>query len=561
MQMLFALTCLAIGVSLVDPQIRIRQRPPEGGDRVLLTASNLSCDGVFKTPNINTGAYTPHHPVALRVNGASRKYYQIDGANSDIYEFNEPSLSACNTALASITQATVAQNWGAYPVVSNGGGLIPGEVTGYTGVYGLHYDEQRGYLWIGWSNGYVNIPPGNAFAAASFGASTLSRVGCYALNARTNTVGMPMQASGVIKIPDWFLTQVGISTSNNLGVGVGGIFASTTSLNSYGPSIEAIPMPSGNSCTAGVDNFLATGTVLARYPTNTTGPHCAQTSGHTIGCTPVSAPTPPYHAQSSFTGYGYSLYEVDWDPYGGHGWWGSDSPTYGNWYDDGVKTGVIYSMLMPSGGLSTTVSASPAPTYDAVPFYPETTFTVPATMTRDGNHIRVSDVIWVQTCTPGSTGGAGCVTTNNNHMSICSVTAVNTGTGSVTCGITGSDAGDLTGRSDYRAVVGGAVWHGVIYAHGTKFSSRSTLRLQIYNPQSFAAVVAGGNTYDPVYAEEIDLTTFVTQYGCPSCGTAGINPNAAFPAATLVDNTNRKIVLFFRNPDGITAMGMVFSVN
>jgi hypothetical protein len=83
--------------------------------------------------------------------------------------------------------------------------------------------------------------------------------------------------------------------------------------------------------------------------------------------------------------------------------------------------------------------------------------------------------------------------------------------------------------------------------------SRRDFRIQTYNPASFTSVLAGGNTYDPVYVEEASITNgtyeWVPQFGCPyaACTIRGIDEgsNVPRPTAVLVDNVNKKVILCF----------------
>lgn len=507
----------------------------------VLTQADLSVAGVFLTPDINSGGgYTVNYPVAMKVVGSTRIYWILDGGGN-ISEFNEPAvLSPPGTPLASIVQAPGTIAWGPFPAVTNSANAIPATPSVFA--WGLNYDPVTGYLFLNWSGAYSGLPFGlNSIAAASFGASSLVGVGNWTINQRSGTVGMPMSASGVINIPSWF-TAAYLPAGQRLGVGLGGAYGSISLANSYGPSIEAIPMPAGNPMTPGVDVELPPGTVLLRYFNNPTGPSCA---GHGIGCVPPVAPTNPNPAQMAFNKYSMDQFNDDWDPYAGHGWWNSDAGGVGNWYDDGVKTGIIYSMSSPSGWINTTISASPAPTISGTgtagdPYI--VNFTVPTIDFNDGTNIQVGDALWIQTCTP--IGSSGCELDNLRYVSQVEVIAINTSTNRITAVITSVDFGSGT----HLPVVGGIVWGGVIYAHATPQPSRVTFLMQIYSPFTLTPVV-GGNTYDPIYNSEFTLSGpggMVNYFGYPGGASPGVKFPGSLPTNVLVDNVNKKIILVYR---------------
>src|SRR4051812_17427364 len=64
----------------------------------LLSTSDISCAGVFLTPGVQTGGFTPSagYPVAFRYEAdGKRHYFMVDGTGH-ILEFSEPTLSPCN---------------------------------------------------------------------------------------------------------------------------------------------------------------------------------------------------------------------------------------------------------------------------------------------------------------------------------------------------------------------------------------------------------------------------------------------------------------------------------
>ncbi len=529
----------------------------------LLTTSDLTCAGMFLAPNMGTGNFSVTYPIAVKVSGASRSYYTVSGNNQtgvkpSIAEFAEPvSLSPCNTAVASIVTSEYTTLWD-FPAVAAEGNYVPG-VDSYSQIWGLNWDAVHSYLWINWVSGYVNIPPSNSFAAATFNGDHMTLVGCWALNAHSGSVGQSHGGSGVITIPDWFV-DAHLTAGRTIGVGMGGRIASGgTSPNSFGPSLEAIPAPAGNPCTANTNTFLSAGTVLARYTGNpsSSGPTCDGNNGYTLGCDNSSRPpTGLQPARMAYATQSMNAYGVDWDPYGGHGWWSSWAGGPGNWYDDGEKTGLVYAMAVSAGWLYQTVLASPAPTVS----YPNVTFSITSTSTHDGHHLAAGDVIWVTTCRVGV--DTHCVSDNNDDQAFVTVDTVNTSTGAVTGHITECETDDpLTcSGSDHKPVVGGTVKHGVVYAHGGPRPSRQTLRLQIYDPADLAAVADGADADSPVYAEEIDLTTLVPQFGCPGCAIPGIPIYWGQPSSVQVDGANHKLILSFRNAVNARSLVVLFDV-
>ncbi len=517
----------------------------------LLTTADLTCAGMFFAPGQDIGQYSVSFPNAVKVSGSTRTYFTFNGATGHVWRYDEPTLSPCNTALASITVASTGfTDYGA-PVVANGNGHVPPYIN--TSFWGLNYDAVRNGLWVSWISTYTDVAPGNNFAFLTLGSGSNTTVGCWSLNARSGTVGMPMGGSGVITIPDWFV-DAHLSAGHNLGVGMGGNFSSVTSGNSYGPSIEAIATPAPNACTADTDTFLATAPVLARYPTNVSSniPTCA---GSGLGCdTSGMMVTTPYAAQMAYAGYSYDQYASDWDPSGGHGWWSSFTGGNGNWYDDGSKTGFLYALGTTSGWLKQTILASPAPTGNGT----TVAFSVASTSTHDGANLQAGDLIWVTTCTVGV---AGCSTTNADDKAFVIVDTVNTSTGAVTGHITvcavDSNNDCIVVSGGQKPVAGGEAWEGAIYSHGSPRPSRATMRLQIYDPADFAAVVDGDPTYSPVYAEEVDLSAYVPQLGCPGCAIPGLDISGG-PSSVQVDPDNHKVIIFFRN--GKTAIGVSYTL-
>ncbi len=504
------------------------------GAQSVLTIGDLTCEGSFRGPQVGTGGLTTSLPMAMKVDGATRTYFLMAPNDKNVYEFDEPAeLSPCGTAEASLASATVTVDWGDWPY----------DIQTVTGTQAGVLTYVDGALWFGFTGTYVNLPTDvNTFSKATFGTGTLDLVGCWGLDGGTGAVGngvngQPMGAFGVIPVPEWFRTANSITT-RNLAV-LGGTAASTTSHNSMGPSIEAIPDPSGTPNDCSTDHIVSPGSVLARYYQNTNLPSC---SGQYLGCD-VSGwtPTPPYPAQIAFTGYSIHQYAEDADPFAGHGWWNSDNGGTCNWFDTALKTGYVCMLQHTSGWMNTTVAS-------VVSFsYPNFTITLTDFNAHDGAPPQVGDTVWIMTCVDGvgdcAEGG------NMRNFCICVIDSVNVGTNTVTGHIQSPDFGS----GSHSPYVGGKFFLGVEYAHGSPQPSRKDLRVQIYDPNDFSAVLAGGNLYDPVAIDDVNIThgtyTWLPQTGCPGCVIPGIPVGVDSPTilAPLVDPENNKIVLCVRN--------------
>jgi hypothetical protein len=106
------LLAAALLVTAAGQAIRFPARiTPAGGSGTLMDVADLSCAGVFLTPELATGAFTSTTVSTLKEHDGTRRVYLAYDGNGHVIEFNEPTLSACNTALGSINTAT-SPGWG-----------------------------------------------------------------------------------------------------------------------------------------------------------------------------------------------------------------------------------------------------------------------------------------------------------------------------------------------------------------------------------------------------------------------------------------------------------------
>jgi hypothetical protein len=538
------LLTLALVVTAVA-QIRFPARvTPVGGSGTLMEAADLSCAGVFKTPDMATGAYSVSMPVAFKGHDGTRRVYLVYDGQGNVRELNEPTLSSCATSIASMNVATSPAwggNWGAFTVNALDG-YIPGGGGGSTFAFDLHYDATTSRLVLGWGSTYSGSTPGNTFATGTLnsGDHTISTTGCYYMSQYSDK----WMSSGILTIPDAFVTAY-LPAGARWAVGKGGYFSSQG--NSMGPALAAIVPPSTNACASNTNYELASSTLLESHAQNSTGPNCMSSTINGPGCTPGTSPTTPYPARMLFDDYSYDLYAFTWEPSGARGWWSFTGGPLA-WYDDGVKYGVVAPITTSSGWLNTTVSASPAPTYNTGTFIGE--LTVPTLDMHDGSNLNPGDAFWVQTCVVGT--HTGCADENGNKLTIAIVDSVDTGTKRITYHAFSSGSGVDPSNSNHTPIVGGVVWAGVVYAHGSPGSSRSTARLQIYNPAQYAEVVATTReSYEVEYAEEIDATTLFSHFGSPATG-SGIRGTMAAPesysrspSSVIADPDRNQIIVFW----------------
>jgi hypothetical protein len=518
---LCSLAALALTLTAVA-QVRFPARITGADTRELLEFADLTCNKVFLSPEWATTGAIAFQPTTYRYDGATRQFFILNGQDGHLLSFTEPTGSACNTTpISSIDAAdwdawNTDGDWGAL-TVSNETGEVPG--TGSAHFYALRYDPVTEWMIPSWLTNYSGGDTyTNTFAAFTLndGAHTVTRVGCWGFD----TIQQWWAGSGVVIIPDWFVSAY-LPAGRRFGIGLGGHV--TSQGNSFGPTINAVAQPTGNACATDTDYAISAGTWLARYEQNNVGPHCALDTGP--GCNPSTVAVAPYPAKTLFNDYSYDLYDFTYEPRLGteNGWWGAESLPVLDWYDDGVRHGVIVPFTMPSGWINTTVSASPAPSYNTGTGVGE--MTLPTIDMNDGSNINVGDVLWVKTCTE-ALDGANCeeppnVSEQLNFMSEAYVTAIDTGTKRVTYQILSTDSGD--GTSGHVPVVGGPVWMGCQYKGGSPGCSRNTLRAQIYNPAQYAEVIASTrNVYDVIYAEEVDFTQEIHHFGSPATGSGMI---------------------------------------
>ena len=538
------LLALLVALNLVPQRLGISLLPttsPSPG--AVLEVADFSCAGVFLSPGLVSGGTTTSYPTTMRYEGGTRHYFTYAG-DGHIYEYPEPTLSPCNTAPASMNRASV-EGWGGdwgLVTANASGGYQPGcDVTNpncSTYAFGLNYDPTLDSLLLSWSGTYSNVGAHNSVAtlALNNSAHTLSTSACWGLSAIPQLVS----GSGVLQIPSAFVAAH-LPTGARYGVGFGFEFGTIGGGISEGLSLYGTVPPSSNACAADTDYSTSSFTLMSNYGTNDIGPTCASAG---LGCTPSQAPTTPYPQQAAYTNYSFYMYQPDWDPYGGHGWVGFAASAGVTWYDDGVKHGIVMPMLLTEGWASTTVSASTSPT----------AFTAASTSTHDGLNINPGDVIWVTTCTsaidgPGCDGGP---TGNNEDKSFGPVTAVNTSTGAITWTPTFGDGGN--GTSGHLPVPGASVWHGCVYAHGEPQCSRGTYRMQIFDPNVYAQVIAGSiQSYEPVASDDQEIdTTLMTTFGSPSAG-SGVGQGSAATSivGTMSDPTAQQVIVVTKNGLGV----------
>lgn len=537
---ILALTLAVSAVEQIRPRIRLLSSAPTGN---LIQLADLSCAGLFLSPQLETGQFSVGMPTTLKeFNGSKRVYLTYDGVGH-LREYTEPNLSPCNTAIGSINVATApgwGGDWGTFPVNAEND-YIPGQNTAYG--LGLHRDTVTGRVYLSWASNYSDGPQTNHFAARTLneGDHTTTNVGCWMVPAySTRWLG-----TGVLEIPSGFVSAH-LPSGQRLGVGFGGVVASNN--NSLGPALVSVESPAPNDCAVGEEYEITDSTLLEAHAENSNGPNCMSSTANGPGCTPALAPTAPYHAKTAFAAYSMDMYGWTWDPYDGHGWWTYEMAPRIGWYDDGVKQGVFIPFTMPSGWLNTTVSSATTPTYDAGTGIG--TFTASAIDMHDGSNLNPGDAFWVQTCTT-AIDGANCETTNGKKLTIAIATAVNPSTNLVTYQQFGLDHGN--GTSGYKPIVGGPVWAGCIYAHGGPGCSRYTVRMQIYDPAQYAEVInSTRQPYNVQYVEEADGTTLFDRYGSPQSGegvrgsiAAGTSYSRSGPSAVIPDPDRHQIVVFW----------------
>lgn len=476
----------------------IRMRVGIQSSSTLLSVSNFTCTGAFLTPGVNVAGRTTSYPIAMRYESGTRHYFIYDGTGT-VYEFPEPSLSSCSTAIGSVTRASLegwGGSWGTLNV-NAGGDTIPGMNTAFA--QGLTWDDTTAQLILSWAGSYAQVGIHNSFAGVTLNANhTMTLNGCWGLSGITQ----PSTGSGVLMIPAAFVTA-NLPAGARWGIGLGYYNATIQSGPSMGPAVYATVPPSPNACEASTDHLVSSTTMEYHLP-NAVGPNCFNAGP---GCTPSQAPTTPYPSQIAYTTYSEDIYPESWVPYAGHGWAGFGTTGHLGWYDDGTKQGIVDIVITKEGWASTTIVSSSS----------ATAAVLASTSTHDTFQMNPGDHLWLQTCTPGV--DPGCTTPNLDHFSEVTLSTVNTGTGAITYTV---DSGDF-GSGNHFGVPGGPAYFGCVYAHGSPTCSRATLRMQIFDPAQYAQVIA--NTlaqYSVVASDDAEIDTgLITNLGSASAG-AGI---------------------------------------
>jgi hypothetical protein len=508
-------------------RIRLRGRTSSAG---LLDVSEFTCIGQMRTPNLwppNTEAWGL--AMAMREEGGSRQWFtmgQSDPGRDNFASYREPgTLSTCATAQASANQMTFEQDWGPITVfeeddyVPQCGPSNPNCATQGTG---LTWDPVEEVFLKFWASTYSTggTVPRNSVAVIEPDemAHTMSTVACFGLEG----VNQVQSGGGVMLMPSSFTGTYSASlpASARWAIGTGGHLGYATG-NSYGLAAFAIARPANNSC-SGANVLVASASqkAMAYNTYNATGPQCAEGPlPWFLDCTPANAPTAPYHMKMAFTGYS-SLYAT-WNPYGGVGYYGSNTAFNPAWYDErptgGSRYGIVVPMRQPSGWLEDTVQASPAPALVGS----GVEFTVSAVDTHDGYVPFVGDFIAVVTCVVGV--DTGCIVDNNNHLSVGRISAINTTTKRIT--VDPVLSWDSASSGTHTPVVGGQVQFGCLYVRGSFVTcSRGTYRMQVIDPAQLGEVAAGSrNHYDVIYSSEADITaTLIPNRGGLASG-SGIN--------------------------------------
>jgi hypothetical protein len=541
----------------------------------------MTCRRCFRTLELASGSYTAgFFPMEMRRVGADRQYYMMgDGGTGDmhIWNFDEPDLLSCNTALGSLNAPAASTDMGLFPTTYASNSLYAGQANTFT--TGFRYDDTTGRFYQMWGVNYSGTSTlgFNSFAAATWNGSAFSLVGCWSLG---DAYPQGAAQNGLIDIPSWF-TDTYLSAGQRLAIGLGGGRAGQhPNEASYGPFAHAIASPSGNACNT--DNPINDSTELANHiwapsANYSSGPTCSieDNQGTTtiyesdnLRCTPAQGPysltgSTPQPARTSFSEYSSIASSADWDPWMGEGFFGdSIYAANSDWFDNGTKHAYLSLMGAVSGSMHSTVAASPAPTFSG------TTYTfapVAGVSANNGYNVQVGSMMWVQTCTPGVE--MGCSTNNGNHVTIVQVTNVNAGTGVITAEHYNPDG---TGAGA-TPVVGGEVWLGSVYVHGIPMPSQlDYYRLQFRNPDHFGEVI--GTTrkaWNIPYQEDIALTD-IKQFGCPDpslCASAispGVAQDAEAPLNIFADNVGDQIILIIRyknSPTTFRALGVVYDVN
>lgn len=525
-----------------------------GPTGTLVRSSQLSLDGCFLTPFVNTGHYTTSYPMATRKIGGQRYYEEFSG-DGHIYEFPEPALSPCTGfGFDGVNQAVITTDYGVIPTFANSAGYIP--AAPFTAAFGMTWDLTNNVLLIGWTNYYTNVPSGiNSYASVTLnGGATPSMTlnGCFSPGI---DVPMGQGGSGVLQLPAKWLSIWGVPLAARYGVGLGGYITGVTSAPSLGPAIRAVVPPPNNPCATGTDYVSPSYTTLMAFAVNSNGPVC-YTVG--LGCTPSQPPTPPYPQQLGNLFYSDIAENINWEPWVFNGtltgWYTANAAHSIDLYDDGTVFGFVEAYEMTEGWMNTLIQASPAPTVDACPSNQcHWSFTVASTSTHDGNNINPGDgPFWIPTCAVGI--DAGCTNGQGEQVSFAIADTVNPATGVITAHGDPGFGPDGCTSCPHLPQVGQPVLLGGLYAHASPTFTRGTFRLKIIDPNLITQVVAQRLRPDSVTsAEDVEIdNTLVRGFGSPSNLVNGgvINNGQGFgrnPVTLMADPTRQQIMIEFLN--------------
>jgi len=512
----------------------------------LIDPSKITCVGTFRiaVPQGSVADFSRGMTAMTYryVPGDTRRHYYVLAGSGHVLESVEPTtLAACSASVNTtpFTQAAAwgwggpdgsatGSDWGAFPIASTSGcatgnytDFLPGDCWAVK-PGGLKWDDANGLLvetWFPIYNGFDTWGK-NGLGAATLNSTThtLALTGCWAANPATY---QQITGGGLLIPPASWVTanqaRLPASAKGYWLLGLGGA-TGTVEITSNGPSLQLVPVPSGNACTNGTTTPFLTpaGTVLARFAANALGPTCG---GGLLGCsTSANPPTHPFPAKLAYTGYSQTFSPYWWDPYGGHGWfWGSGTSWGMDWYDDGVVRGVVVPYRIVSGWATGTIAATPAPSYNAATGAGSFS-TTSAVDTHDGAVPHVDDVMWAQTCAPTV---PGCDAANARDWTWLTITGVSTptpGTTTYTYAVGGLDFS----TGNHVPVPGMRWWFGPFYGHGATggFFPRATFRLQIIDPNEYTKVLNG--TYAtpdlPTYYADVDASALMPAFGSPATG-------------------------------------------
>jgi hypothetical protein len=513
----------------------------------VLPMNKITVAGCFLMPGTQTGTQTTTYPVAMRRVAGARRYFQM-GGDGQVYDSSEPALKPCDTPIGSLNVGSFVSTagnggvWGSFTV--NGSDHFPPTDT-YALYQGLHWDEPLQKLVATWASGYTGLPPNlNSMVVLTLnsGAGTLSVNGCYAF-----PYTQSYTAGGVIDIPSDFVNAK-LGGTKRWGL-AGGIFASATSGDNYGPGLIAYAPLTGTPGCSSTDNLQPAGVKLAEYAGNTNGNTCStdgtHVSGSFLGCTPSPTVFAPHPALMQFPYGFYDLYNTDWDPCGApcgnattKGYFADNVIWRQNWYHDSVYDALVVPFTTTSGYLKTTIVSTTGPGQ----------VRLASLDMHDGYHLNVGDSFTIKTCQTGV--DAGCEVANNNEFSVVMATSVNVSTGDVTYALPEISPSHCTVCNN-TPIVGAPAYGGPVYPHAIPGWTRSRIFLQLWDTSQFASVIDGAPVYSPTYHEEASLYDMgVTNLGEPVAGggiQAGFTPGSQLGVTSVVvDPAAQQIVIFIK---------------